>query len=201
MANRSVPLVDEQNPLYCPDFSASAYLHSLRRLHSTAGWRGQKLVHSFAKILGRAFSDDRNDFLTRQCYPSLDESSRSSSFSSSFDSSCDPYYHLLSPPHAFKRKQPTSFSDLQGPAKRTRSFLTTGSDTPFVVTEEGNRLCFSPFTHNSAEKDCGSEKQAKERRRLDEPDSSDDLTTRVQELEGKSSYVLQISLGSSSTSL
>src|ERR1700733_7573595 len=113
MQNRSIPLVDEQNPLYCPDFSASAYLHSLRRLHSTAGWRGQKLVRSFAKILGRAFSADRNDFLTPQCYPSLDASSRSSS--SSFDSNCDLYYP------ATKRKQPLSFSDLQGPTKRTRS--------------------------------------------------------------------------------
>jgi hypothetical protein len=64
---------------------------SLRRLHPTSGWRGQKLVHSFAKIHWRYFLGSVMTFVTRQCYPSLDESSRSSSFSSSFDSSCDKY--------------------------------------------------------------------------------------------------------------
>ncbi|KAH7903437.1 hypothetical protein BJ138DRAFT_1131374 [Hygrophoropsis aurantiaca] len=53
MVNKQIPLVDEENPFYCPDISASSYLATLRHsLHSNASRFQDSSLRTFLWKLG-----------------------------------------------------------------------------------------------------------------------------------------------------
>jgi hypothetical protein len=197
------PVVDHQNPLYCPEFSASAYLQSLqRRLHpprklhtfseNPASWPDRKLAKtkSFAKILKHALLlNDHNNGNNDNPGPLANRryrhpSSDTASCSSSFDSAYHQHHCLQSPRRTVKRASPSSFHELQGPPKRARSLLASDSEASSVAPIERPRLrAFSSVSSGSTESTQILE-EGREPSQIDALSIVKGLTNRIQDLEG-----------------
>jgi hypothetical protein len=181
MASYNFPSIDEQNPLYCPAVSAAAYVRSLRRqLRSAAPVQDQKLLCSFARILDQALSRDDHAPLDHKYYPKSPTTSSLSGVSFWEKIGQLEAKHEIPAPRPPKRKRSSSFTNLRGPAKHARSFVTTDSPSSFTFSPKRGGLRYSSC------KSSDSTRIAVQRNisRLDRPGPLAELTLRVQDLEG-----------------
>ncbi|KAF7311901.1 hypothetical protein MIND_00201400 [Mycena indigotica] len=143
----SLPVIDENNPFYCPGITASAYLSSLRRKarHGAAARLPQPSndLISFARVLVqdenykptlRALDSDDDDAESTLVPPDKTTSTKASTSR-----------------RPLKRKRSNSFSDLRGSPKHVRSSLSI-QESSFEISVKRERLqyysakyTYSPF--------------------------------------------------------
>lgn len=154
----STPIIDEQNPFYCPSVPAASFLQSLRQKvslesHSrhTLGYsQGQDefSTPSFAKLLDQSISEeDLLDLMYRR--PTLPGSplDEDSSLDSIYPVSHRLGYRQPGSDVDRERREPSvaseSFSDLQGPMIHERSFLAV-NDGSFELSAKADRIQYFP---------------------------------------------------------
>ncbi|KZT02534.1 uncharacterized protein LAESUDRAFT_738637 [Laetiporus sulphureus 93-53] len=153
----TVPIIDEQNPLYCPNIDAAAFLESLRQHIRSDPPPYSRLpeehIPSFAERLDQSLDESDIYRLLYRALPHVSKLSSNSSVSSSIRhweqetplprAGRDQY--ARSPPGVkVKRKRSESmetFSDLLAPPKRERS-LQSVNDKSFEVSGKADRLCY-----------------------------------------------------------
>lgn len=171
MQTHSFPLIDAENPLYCPAVSAAAYIETIRRRlqrnrinsHGTRSQNDQ-FLSSFARVLDLALLEDESCFSNDStCYdasgPDLGQSSRSHSsglgglayhvppweLDNSSNSLILPSAErkLVSRPSrpTLKRKR-SSFSDILGSPQHAQS-LHSFHDSSFEVIVKREKLDYS----------------------------------------------------------
>ena len=205
----SIPIVDEQNPCYCPGLPAASFLESLRqKALSEAAFRQlqpepqrslldvplladgyENPCASFEKLLDQSISeDDLLELVYRR--PTLPQPSPEE------DSSLDSIYSVparhahssrLSP-----RKEPSvacsdSFSDLQGPVKRERSFLAVNEGS-FELSAKADRIQYFPTNYKSGFTSVDNNRRHRTYSPHEDWDTHlQDLNRRIRHLEGTSS--------------
>ena len=163
------PIVDDENPFYCPSISAVSFLQSVRQnLHIEANTRRQKSAHtpdfphdvhhvlfpSFNNLLDRSLDDE--DLLQLHYAPR--NVSRISAYfrhdlsSSSLGSGPAPsvsadhqnaggHAHRRSPRHTRVAQTSDSFSEFRGPFKRQRSSMSVNEGS-FELSAKADKLQF-----------------------------------------------------------
>ncbi|KAF7290065.1 hypothetical protein HMN09_01311600 [Mycena chlorophos] len=160
MPSTSLPVIDENNPLYCPSVPAAAYLSSLRRkaLHVPAA-APQNDLPSFARVLVQADNYQPNLRTEDDDESTLVKKTASSSGNANPDAAADPKAKaakavpvpVLRPPLKRKRSDSTSLSALRGSPKYARSELSiTQSSFEISVKREriqyfSHKYTYSPF--------------------------------------------------------
>ena len=167
----NVPAIDDKNPLYCPSVSANTYLSSLRhrvgihRPTSTTRRRGDELFMSFARILDQSISESDCDEDVDWIVGSYVSHARAddpsvlnpllpppySAFVNDLEQRSAPKDDGQGPTKtlALKRRRLSSFSDLQGPPKYSRSAesqSTYNACTKFDITHSNRE----PLTYHVA---------------------------------------------------
>ena len=167
----NVPAIDVKNPFYCPSVSANAYLSSLRhrvRIHrptSTTRRRGDELFMSFARILDQSTSESDCDEDVEWIVGSYVSHARAdgpgvlkpllpppySAFVNDVECKTSPKDDGQGPTKtlALKRRRLSSFSELQGPPKYSRSAesqSTYNGSTKFDITHNNRE----PLTYHVA---------------------------------------------------
>lgn len=137
-----IPLIDEQNPFYCPTVPAISYLDSLRQLHAQENFmtatQDSGLFYSFAHIIDQQnrlaiHSDDDDSSPGTHPIPAWEKEGLSDL------SDRRPPVQLRS----VKRKLSfsSSFSDIKQPAKYARSFQSV-HDSSFELSVKAQRLFY-----------------------------------------------------------
>ena len=155
----AIPLVDDQNPCYCPEISSRTYmalLHtSLSNSEVPPDISSKVVFNSFAKVLGQHFHEiqEEEEYLYYTKYQHL-IARRSGKTLSPPAYSPPSWQHspayppgLIPPSHSrsyavpLKRKRSSSglFSDLRGPEKRGRS-LEFVQDSSFDISRKADKL-------------------------------------------------------------
>jgi len=166
------PIIDDQNPLYCPALTAVAFLETLRHHIRSEGhsYRSNEPVTSFAERLDQSMDEkDLYRLLYRPLPPTDDGSESSSELNSIFSvpawehstpapRSIRRVAHPKPPAPKVKRKRSSSsdaFNTLLGPPKRERSSQSV-NDSSFELSAKAERLryfrdatdaLFSPHDH------------------------------------------------------
>lgn len=193
----STPIVDDQNPCYCPDLPAASFLESLRQkttsepafrqfqqhgdsldlLHAADDY--EPLCPSFEKLLDQSISEDD---LLRLVYrrPTPPSPEEDSSLGSIYSVPARHAQYLRSAP----RNEPSmtfsdSFSDLQGPLKHERSILAVNEGS-FELSAKAERIQYFPTNYKP-----GFTSVHKNHRYRIHPDENDDWNTHLQSLDCK----------------
>lgn len=173
MKDYDIPLVDEENPLYCPSLPAVSFLESIRRqLHENRGTSRENtpelspdhedhyLLPSFTRLLDKSLTED--DLLELRYNPGqpktlLGDDSGDTSVGSILQSamfrgfgSSASYVASVSDSVSKQDECSTSFSDLLGPAKRERSLLSVNENS-FELSGKADRIQY--FARGSSPSD------------------------------------------------
>ena len=173
----NVPAIDDKNPFYCPSVSANTYLSSLRhrvRIHrptSTTRRRGDELFMSFARILDQCNSESDCDEDVDWIVGSYVSHARAddpgalnpllppsySAFVNDLERKSSPKNdgHGTNKTLALKRRRLSSFSDLQGPPKYSRSAESQSTyigSTKFDITHNNREPLTYPVASSPASK-------------------------------------------------
>ena len=174
-----IPVIDQHNPFYCPDVSPSSYLATLHKSLSKSNVSKDNVsLYSFAQTLHRKFflideepppyyHQDRR-FVTARSRSRKPVSPLPTYSPPLWETDYQPVYPpgLISIKHepytvalditpalALKRKRSTvsevTFSDLEGPTKRGRSFESI-HDSSFDVSGKAERIFGSQFEDGSS---------------------------------------------------
>ncbi|GBE90107.1 hypothetical protein SCP_1801310 [Sparassis crispa] len=165
------PVIDDQNPFYCPTVTAISYLETLRReLHAPSRYTTtaihEKLHPSFSKRLEQSMDeDDLLDLLYQPIPAARDSPDISSLLSNSLQNptlnwerrtpapTSDQYDLRQDHPELrMKRKRSHSvetFSDMVGPPKHERSFQSVNDDS-FYLSAKAQRICYFPDTKGAS---------------------------------------------------
>ena len=156
-ARNCVPIVDEENPFYCPSLPAQSFLASLRErlsvsqqdahpqdLHGDAQDIGA--FTPFEKVLDQSMSEDDVLNLVYRC-PTLVRPSPEPEEDSSLDSIRSIPRHMRDNSTRRELKPPSivsdTFSDLQGPVRHELS-LQTVNEGSFQLSGKADRIQFFP---------------------------------------------------------
>jgi hypothetical protein len=147
-ATYTYPLVDEQNPFYCPAVPASSYILSVQH-HLRYDAPRQKHSHSFAQYLERAIEEETrySDFAPSE--PAFHGSMLPGSNRNPF-SDFSPRGARSSFAHVLKRKRSGSsntFSDIRGPERYTKS-LQSVHDSSFDLSIQAEQLHYSSSAYS-----------------------------------------------------
>ncbi|KAJ7464597.1 hypothetical protein FB451DRAFT_1561839 [Mycena latifolia] len=146
MPTYTLPVIDENNPLYCPAITASSYLSSLRRQVRRRNSRAQtqlqpdRKLSSFAQILDKALQEGERDPF-RDLSQSDDESTLPSSYTLRENLTIS-LEHRTEKKTSRKRKR-SSFSDLDGPPKYARSVQSV-HESSFEFSARRERIQYFP---------------------------------------------------------
>ncbi|KAL6301507.1 hypothetical protein BKA93DRAFT_919725 [Sparassis latifolia] len=165
------PVIDDQNPFYCPTVTAISYLETLRHeLHAHPSRYTtaihEKLRPSFSKRLEQSMDeDDLLDLLYQPIRAARDSPDMSSLLSNSLKNPTLNWergtpaptsdQHDLRQDHPelrVKRKRSHSaetFSDMVGPPKHERSFQSVNDDS-FYLSAKAHRICYFPDTKGAS---------------------------------------------------
>ena len=164
----NVLAIDDKNPFYCPSVSANAYLSSLQhRIHRPTSTRrhGDELFMSFARILDQSTSESDCNEDVDWIVGSYVSHARAddpgvlnpllpppySAFVNDLEQKSAPKDDVQGPTKtlALKRRRLSSFSELQGPPKYSRSaesHSTYNASTKFDITQSNRE----PLTYHVA---------------------------------------------------
>ncbi|KAJ7146769.1 hypothetical protein C8R44DRAFT_758128 [Mycena epipterygia] len=150
MSAYPLPTIDEKNPLYCPAITASSYLSSLRRQVRRRNSRAQtqpqsdRILSSFARILDKALEEGEHELL-HDPSQSDDDSSTLPSYSvwGNLSTSFEQHATVKKTSRPPLKRKRSSFSDLRGPPKHTRS-TQSDHETSFEVSVRRERLQYFP---------------------------------------------------------
>ncbi|KAJ7081613.1 hypothetical protein B0H15DRAFT_854440 [Mycena belliarum] len=154
MSAYSYPLVDNQNPLYCPTISASSYLSSVRRRVRVQRLKPQTLsqnnrnLDSFVNALEKALQEKKP--VLRELSPSDDDCALplSSVLPENLDFS---FNHATTSRPLLKRKfSGSSFRELHSPAKYPRSTRSVREVSLEVDAKAQQNRYFPPKPQNSS---------------------------------------------------
>lgn len=205
MQRYSTPLIDEQNPFYCPTVSATAYINSLRQnlrrndpnIHRELQPQDAQLLLSFARVLDKALMQDDDvaeSFGSLGAIPdSPDRGPLSDTSSEDLDYPIPAWERYQDSSESgnswidiggclarnrrpvVKRKR-TSFSEIRGPPKYARSFQSV-HDSSFEIDIKRENLQYCIPGHEYSSPPPGKQQSS-----VDYP--AHDLISRIQALEG-----------------
>lgn len=156
------PIIDQHNPLYCPNVSPTTYLATLRQsLSKPSVLHNDDSLFSFARNLDYSFTDEDSYHDEDVCRVHGNTIKNSSSPDALPPYSPPRWERRFLPPYmpnerqkytkpnpVIKRKRSsnsvTTFSDMEAPTKRERSSESI-HDSSFDLSKEGERLFFSRY--------------------------------------------------------